>query len=367
MFYKHNVEAVLRKYQMFWASESNEPIIMINVPQKEEDIWGTKKWLKLSSLNQKEILSMYEGLFEGMKEIFIFDDTVPAAYTGLRDITIGVILGCPIKFTEEVSSAEPIIHEWTRLKDIRFDSNNYWLRKILRDTRYLVEKAKGRFGVGISSMGGPGETMSQLRGTENLCMDFYYNPEKVHKLARICTEAIIKFRNLQKEIIGDFHGGTCVCYPRGLWMPGKSALLQEDFSLFVSPEIFREFLLPYNKEIIENLDHSLFHIHSSGLHILDDLLEIKKLDAIQITLDPTNRALEPLMSIFKKIQKKGCFLFISSNAVPLTPAEIKTLIDELEIQKLGIINRCNSFKEGRRLIGKIKSWVRNKHDNGRSS
>lgn len=361
MFYKPNVEAVLRKYQMFWASQSNEPIIMISVPQKQENVCGAGKWRSLSSLNQKEILSMHEELFGGMKEIFIFDDTIPTAYTGFADVTIGAILGCSIKFTEEMSSAEPIIHEWTKLKDVKFNGNNYCLKKILKDTKYLVEKAKGRFGVGISPTGGPGETMSQLRGVENLCIDFYRNPKEVHKLAEICTEATIKFRNLQKEIIGDFHEGTCVCYSRGLWMPGKSALLQEDLSVFISPEIFREFLLPYNKEIIENLDYSLFHVHSGGLHILDDLLKIKKLDAIQITLDPTNRVLRSLMPIFKKIQEKGRFLFISSNAVPLTAAEIKTLINELEVQKLGIIDLRNSFNEGRQLIGKVKSWVRNKH------
>ena len=103
-----------------------------------------------------------------------------------------------------------------------------------------------------------------LRGMENLMVDYYTEPENVHKLHSALLKHFIKYLDFAAKEIK----------PDGFW---TSDDLGHQTSLMMSPEIFRNFIKPYYKEIGSFLKSKNIHwwLHSCGnnTEIMDDLVE----------------------------------------------------------------------------------------------
>lgn len=83
---------------------------------------------------------------------------------------------------------------------------------------------------------GPFTTAANIRGTEHFLRDLRRDPEFVHRLLRFATDSIIPFARQTIAL-----GGRI-----GLAEPVASGTL-------ISPKLFREFALPYLKELIEHI------------------------------------------------------------------------------------------------------------------
>ena len=92
-----------------------------------------------------------------------------------------------------------------------------------------------------------------LRGMTNALMDYYTDPESVHRLFRALTDFyLVTIERAAKEI-----GCDAICTTDDIGMQTSS---------FFSLEIFREFFKPYYKELIDKA-HSLgmhFWLHTCG-------------------------------------------------------------------------------------------------------
>ena len=103
-----------------------------------------------------------------------------------------------------------------------------------------------------------------LRGMANLLLDYYTEPEKVHRLHRgLCDQYKALLERAAREI-----------KPDGFW---TSDDLGNQRNLMMSPEQFREFLKPYYKEVGDACKKGGIHfwLHSCGNNtpILGDLAE----------------------------------------------------------------------------------------------
>ncbi len=103
-----------------------------------------------------------------------------------------------------------------------------------------------------------------LRGMENLMVDYYNEPENVHKLHSALLNHFIKYLDFAAREIK----------PDGFW---TSDDLGHQTSLMMSPAIFREFIKPYYKKIGAFLKEKNVHwwLHSCGnnTEIMPDLVE----------------------------------------------------------------------------------------------
>lgn len=67
-----------------------------------------------------------------------------------------------------------------------------------------------------------------------------------------------------------------------LWVPGKFYPVENDLSLLISTDMYREFFLEELVNEINYLDYSMYHLDGEGaLHHLDMILNIPKLNAVQ--------------------------------------------------------------------------------------
>jgi len=103
-----------------------------------------------------------------------------------------------------------------------------------------------------------------LRGMENLMIDYYMNPEKVHKLHQsLCEQYVALITRAIRELD-----------PDGFW---TSDDLGNQEQLMMNPDQFREFIKPYYKEVKEACKQGDLHfwLHSCGNNtvIMEDLIE----------------------------------------------------------------------------------------------
>jgi hypothetical protein len=104
-----------------------------------------------------------------------------------------------------------------------------------------------------------------IRGMQNLLMDFYFEPENVHRLYEALCDLYCRY----------LKRGIQVLQPDGFW---TSDDLGHQTQLFMRPETFREFLKPYYARIGALLKEHGLHwwLHSCGNNtaVLGDLVEV---------------------------------------------------------------------------------------------
>jgi uroporphyrinogen decarboxylase len=107
---------------------------------------------------------------------------------------------------------------------------------------------------------GPWTIAMGLRGVSNLIIDAMEDPEYVHELMEICTQATIRFTEAISEL------GVGVGYSEA---PASCDLIY--------PEMYRTFVLPYHKRMVSHFDEKNvgvgLHICGNAELILDDMVE----------------------------------------------------------------------------------------------
>jgi len=162
--------------------------------------------------------------------------------------------------------ARSVIDDWSKLDDFiahlpdaesdpRFEGLRPLAEQAHRENRYLLFAFWRLFF----------ERPWELRGMQNLLMDFYTHPEQIHRLYDALCEMYCAY--LQRAIRE--------LQPDGFW---TSDDLGHQRQLFMSPDTFRAFLKPYYARIGDLLHRNRLHwwLHSCGNNtaILGDLIDV---------------------------------------------------------------------------------------------
>jgi hypothetical protein len=339
----NELEATLKRHAAFWVrGEVDMPLMGTG---------ANRLYFPLRAL--RTVLSIEEGLVtpdmievgpfldhideQFSSEGLLLGDLFWSAYPSAAIPWMEAILGCPIRISKDSDSlwSEPILTHWDQMADVRFSPENEWLSKLLELTDALVENSKGRHPVSQTLMRGPSDMMAALRGTERLCFDFYDYPDEVGRLAEICTNIWIEVNKMVLDLIPDFHGGCCSGLMQ-VWAPGQSIVFQEDASIFLSPSMYRKFLLPCDRRIAEGFEYSMIHLHSAALHVVDELLEVGPLAAIQVAFDPSGPSIEQLMPVFARIMERKPLVILGVMG-DLAPGNIDQIINSLPAEGLCLL------------------------------
>ena len=119
---------------------------------------------------------------------------------------------------------------------------------------------------------GPLNIALNLVGLERLFIWMFEQPTAVHELMDFCTTVLIDWVRLQKERagVGLDHGA----YPHMIAIPPGfgGVWLSDDDSTQLSPELYREFVVPYNGRVFEAFGGGTLHYCGNGRHQLENYL-----------------------------------------------------------------------------------------------
>ena len=157
--------------------------------------------------------------------------------------------------------------------------NFYW-DFTLRLARAQRDHGGGRFLTSFPDLIEGLDTLAAMRGTEALLVDLIRRPDWVQQSLATITERYFECYDQLYDLLRDDRGGSHFW----AWAPGRMAKLQCDFSAMISPQMFRQFMVPVLEQMTTRLDYCMYHWDGPGaVEHLDALLSVDGIDMIQWT------------------------------------------------------------------------------------
>jgi uroporphyrinogen-III decarboxylase len=215
--------------------------------------------------------------------------------------------GCRVEVPENGDPwiRDPLIHD--NPEDVyqlrKPEKDNEVYRRTLETLRYFEQETGHVMPVGATDPQGPLDVASLIWNNQDFIEACVFHKGEVHYLLDLVTEAFIEFYSMQYEYL---QNPAYPVHSFPLVSPGDGISISDDEALLLSPDLYREFGLPYLNRISEAFGGIYYHCCGDFGFLLDHILEIKGLRAINGHLSP--RELKP--ESIEKILDRGVGLFL---------------------------------------------------------
>lgn len=316
-----------------------------NVVENKSSRWKT---LKDKWFDEEYILEKYLKSIENKK---FLGETFPIYWPNLGPNIYACFYGCPVEFGEVTSWSNHTIESFDDFKNINLDMNNEYFKKIDSMTKLALENSKGKYIVGYTDLHPGMDFIAAWMGTENLCMGFYDEPQKLKEATNISVRDFQFVYNHFNTILKN-HNQPSVTW-MGIPSYGKMHIPSCDFSALVSTKIFEEYCLPILKEEIKDMDHNIFHLDGKGVaRHLDKILEVDEIQAIQWVQGPgEDTTILQWLPLIKKIQAAG-----KSVVVDLSKDELEEFIGNIRPEGLLLCIASDSEEEQKQILKRVEKW-----------
>lgn len=312
------------------------PVSIPAIPSEIEDQWFNLDYLK--AINEFRL----SNTFFGGEALPIWNPGYPG-WANLQSY-----LGAEIELRETTVWSKRLIFD-EEIADFDFHSlfvspeNPLWL-KSKKMHKLAVNEAKGKSLPGILNLGGPGDILAHLRGSEALLIDLTENPEYISAFIGYLTEIWINIYEELYNLTREGAEGSTTWFE--LWSPERYYALSCDISYMISPKMFQSIFLPGIERQAKYLKHSVYHVDGVGsfAHV-DSLCSIPEIQALQIL--PGEGKPSPLyyLDVLKKVQLNGKNLHIT-----LPADQVEAALQNLSSRGLCIQTKCNSREEAEHII-----------------
>lgn len=340
-----------QRHIAFWNRDVCErPLLRIYVPSS--DSTETSDYLK--SIQRDDINRYWTDpdilLKRALQDAkcFDLDDSIPALSMPIGPTMLATFLGSRVEFSKDTVWLHPCTDDLASLENITFDPNNKWW-KMVEDICHITAREAKLRGLApvIPDLGGTGDNLAALVGNELLLEEMLDRPELVKKiLARILAIMDTCYKQIY-EILGSTGNGTSSWL--SLWSPGKIGVLQNDLSVMLSSDMYKEF---FNEEFLtagKRCDHNVFHLDGNACrrHLHNFLLEIPGLGAVQLGSNPGTKAMEVLPEI-KLLQdsNKSVFTYVF-------PDEIEELFSQVTPRGFCMVTSVASNVEAEDILRRV--------------
>jgi hypothetical protein len=350
----------LALHRSFWAREKQpRPLASFRVgdfffarhfhaalPLLEPDKPISPAMLKVS-----EFIPDYERMFQETEELAQDGFWTGEPFTGIP--WMEAILGCPIRSGLESFTSRPWLSSPAEaLEQLRFDTENPWLAKYLEFTTALVKQSRGRYPVGMPIMRGPSDMLGALLGQQEMVLALMdAGPRVMHRLIERVTRAFLAVIEAQRRLTPAFYGG---CSPGfyHIWAPGPAIWFQDDLSAILSPKLYRQFFLDSARMILAGYQHTAVHLHPASFFILDELLTLDNLKAVEVNKDVGGPGVKEMIPTLRKImQTRGLILWGD-----LSVEDLEVVKQNLPCQGLALNIVAPTPDEARERLRYIKTW-----------
>jgi hypothetical protein len=301
------VKQALARHEAFWQrAEVNRPLVQIRKDRRRlenvdihPEMLDTGELCAHAGENSPARTLLNQDLFH-----------LECAYSAVP--WMEAIVGCPIHAgAAEAMFPQPALGPaFEGIEKVTASPDNPWLRKLLDLTSALVERNDGSYVVSHTLMRGPLDILSGLLGSERTILAIHDLPDRVSDIMGRAADAFIDVAWEQYDLIPSFHGGSAP-WLYGVWAPGSAIRIQCDSAVQLSPDVYRQAVLPHDRKIMQAFDFCLVDLHSAGnLRLYEILAAEADLDAISVTLDRQSGApgIIELSQIFKNILESKSLL-----------------------------------------------------------
>ncbi len=270
------IQATLENWWNF--GEQGYPCLLITIPPEAADAYEDvplERWWK----DQDFIIQRQMKLMENQR---YFGQAMPFHYIDCSSSAMAGVLGANMQLVNrDTMWAYPCFDSVEQVIDIPLKRDTFWYAQARSLTEQSTARAKDHHFVTLFAMEGITDILAGLYGTENFLADLLEKPREVKRamehVKRLWIELFDEFQGILKQT-GN-RGGIGWA---GIWAPGTTFPMQEDFSYMISNRMYREFVLPHVRDMIDAMEYPFYHLDGIGaIPHLDALLEIERLRVIQ--------------------------------------------------------------------------------------
>ncbi|MHC4871190.1 MAG: hypothetical protein ACYTFY_05045 [Planctomycetota bacterium] len=343
-----DLDVRLSRYDAFWNnSVIDRPLTLMSIqkdPVKAYQRECKEDWLDADRVIERS-LAAYENTI-------CLADTIPSVTPNLGPDFVAAVMGCELEFGNNTSWSKPFVSDWnTDRGKVGFSEDNYYWNIMNELTDALLEAGRNKFYTGITDLHSSADTIAGFRDPLYLNMDMIDCPATIKQISGMVTDTYLSiYEHFYNKLRENKQLITS-------WLPlmstDKSYIPSNDFSCMISPEMFRDVFLPELEREVKYLEKSIYHLDGpDALVHLDDILEIKELNAVQWVYGAGNGTPTDWIDVYKKIQasNKGIQLNVSKT-------DLAALITELKPEGVFLsIMDVKDKEEAEAIIAKLKRW-----------
>jgi hypothetical protein len=348
----HDFDHKKKYFEAFWENDVlDRPLISVKAPIKDSLI----PVAYLEGAESGDYLPALEKTAANIKNTYFGGEALPVFDCCFGPDQFAAFLGGTITYSKEASTSwvKPFWDDGYDEDTVAFhDEAGGYFQRMLLYLKTAADFAGGRFLINMLDLHTNMDAILAARGAENLCMDLVDDPDRVERVLK-------KILPLFPAVVNAFaRAGRMEENGYIGWIPtyseDKFAVLQCDFSIMLSPEMTRRFVVPALEYETSCLKHNIYHYDGPGaLSHLDDILAIEGIDAIQWVPGAGQPRTVEWMDLLKKIQKAGKRLWLYD----WTPQEIKSRFKELDPRGLFFDLWVDTPQEGEDLISYVKNHM----------
>lgn len=253
---------------------------------------------KLEAFGYSHEENLYYQLLQLKERAVLEDDFIPSLYPGYRQNMIPSAFGAPEEIEDNQYWSIPIIkspEDVYNLGEPDFLREGSTSRLLMENIRYFRKKTNGMLPIHTVDSQEAVANGSTLMDVNEYLMALYTNPEEMHFLNSKCTEAVIKFIDMQIEFTENNYIPMNT-HPFG-WIPkGEGVSLSLDLLALISPSQVEEFVIPYLNRISNHFNGVLVHSCGRWDFNLEAIKKTEKLRGINIGFTETD--LETAFKVF---------------------------------------------------------------------
>ncbi len=265
--------------------------------------------------------ALSETVLARQKTARFFGEAVPYLYMDYGAPAMAIQMGAKASWTStETIWADPCVE--TADEAAELTPHGHW-KKIEDDAiERGIRLCDGKAMLASYCLGAPADTTAALMGSEALLCDLIIDPDGVKRAFEAHKRIIIdQFKRIARQCA---EGGTTLTGWHGIWAPGATTAIQEDFSYMIGPDMFDEFCLPHIRDIVDAVPYSFYHLDGIGaLNHLPSLCAIPNLRVIQWQPGAGRTAVKEWFEVIRTILDSGksCQLYVEPEEVDLLVKE----------------------------------------------
>jgi len=242
--------------------------------------------------------------------------------------------GVPIKFfTDRDPSTEfSIINKPEDLDKLRVPDpeKDGLMPLVIKQIKYYMENSN--IPINYTDNHGPLTTAVQVIGYENLFFWMYDHPKKIHAAMDLFADTVIEWVSYQKKLMG--HQLNYSCGDQGSPVPRDMGVwFSDDDAIILPPDLYREFVVPYNEKILKHFGGGIIHYCGSANQHIDSFLSQKWLRGIN---NFGLAKIDEMVTIRRALE--GKIAYILCDFTPLDYAGyFKALFDDAALSKSGLV------------------------------
>jgi 5-methyltetrahydrofolate--homocysteine methyltransferase len=275
---KSDFSAAARRWNEFWRNPGKKPIIMATVPKP--GVTPIPKPYYACGRND-EIEPFVERLLGWAETHEFLWDSIPFHYLSFASDHFAALLGADLVFPDPDKGGWPV-HCLDDLDncDIRFRPESKWWEKTAEFAETLKKHCSGKLLIAAPTLQANLDALVALRGAENVLLDLIMSPDAVKRALDQITRAHRDILDALEKLLEFKCWGSINRH--GFYSQGAINVPQCDFSCMISPEMFREFVVPHLRSELGRFDGGEYHLDGpDAIRHLETLCEMPELDVIQ--------------------------------------------------------------------------------------